>query len=57
MMNIFKQPGPKTLAARELEEAQRELLRAQSAMEYATNMVAYHQARIARLSVIVGTAK
>ena len=56
-MNIFKTPSPELLAARELEEAKRELLRAQSAMEYATQIVAYHQARIARLSAIVGTAK
>lgn len=42
-------PTALELAAEELAEAQRELLRASSAAEYADAMVAYHTARIERL--------
>jgi len=38
------------LAATELEEARRELLRTQSAHEYAGRIAEYHQDRIARLT-------
>jgi hypothetical protein len=42
-------PDVMTLAMRELDDAQRELLEAQSAKEYSTSMVLYHEARIRRL--------
>ena len=38
------------LMQRELDQAHRSLLEAQSDSEYAASMVTYHQARIARLS-------
>jgi hypothetical protein len=38
------------LMQRELDQAHRSLLEAHSDREYAESMVAYHQARIARLS-------
>ena len=44
-------PSPQTLALRELEDAQRRLLQAQSATEYAKNMATYHEQRIKRLTV------
>lgn len=46
---LFRPAPAQVLAARELDEARRQLLQAQSAEEYAHLMAAYHQARIARL--------
>lgn len=50
LFDLFKMPTPTELANRELLDAQRGLLKAQDAAEYSTNMVAYHTARIRRLS-------
>ena len=47
----FAVPSAKALALRELEDAQRRLLQAQSATEYAKNMATYHEQRIKRLTV------
>ena len=47
----FAVPSAKALALRELEDAQRRLLEAQSATEYAKNMATYHEQRIKRLTV------
>jgi hypothetical protein len=47
---LLKTPSPQQLALRELEEAQRELLKSQSLYEYAGRMTSYHQDRISRLS-------
>jgi hypothetical protein len=47
----FAVPSAKALALRELEDAQRRLLQAQSGAEYAKNMATYHEQRIKRLSV------
>jgi hypothetical protein len=41
------------IAERELAEAQRQLLSAQSGAEYARRMVEYHQDRIKRLTAFV----
>jgi hypothetical protein len=49
----FRTPSADMLAWRELEEAKRELLRSQSAMDYTKRMVEYHQDRIKRLSAYV----
>lgn len=48
--NPFRKPSVKVLAQQELEDAQRQLLVAQSAYEYARTMAAYHEARIKRLT-------
>lgn len=53
LFEVFRKPSAATLAQRELEEAQRELLQAQSSAEYAANLVQYHRARIARLKIFV----
>lgn len=45
----FKLPTPFMLATTELEDAERALLTAQTAAEYATSIVGYNQARITRL--------
>jgi hypothetical protein len=49
-LNLFKTPTAVEIAARELEEARRQLLRSQSAAEYASRISAYHLDRIKRLS-------
>ena len=55
---LFRPASAPVLAARELDEARRQLLQAQSAEEYAHSMAAYHQARIARLErYLAGDAK
>ena len=46
---MFRPASPEVLAARELDEARRQLLAAQSAEEYANAMCVYHEARIERL--------
>ena len=48
-IETFRKPSAIQLAQRELEDAQRQLLQAQSGAEYATRMVQYHQDRVARL--------
>lgn len=47
--NMFRAPSALELAAKELAEAQRQLLAALSAKEYATQMSEYHSQRIERL--------
>ena len=49
-LSLFKTPTAIELAARELEEARRELLRSQSTAEYASRISAYHLDRIKRLA-------
>lgn len=51
--SIFSAPSPETLALRELEDARRKLLEAQSAREFADSMCRYHEARIARLTMFL----
>jgi hypothetical protein len=50
ILRSLKTPTAVEIAARELEEARRQLLRSQSGAEYATRISAYHQDRIKRLS-------
>jgi hypothetical protein len=50
LKTIFQKPSPASMAQAELEEAQRSLLAAQTAKDYATNMVLYHETRIHRLN-------
>lgn len=50
---LFKAPPAELLARRELDEAKRRLLEAQSAAEYATAMVQYQQQRIDRLTKVL----
>jgi len=53
ILDIFKTPTARNLAVRELEEAQREHLRACSALEYAKAVVDYNASRITRLEAVV----
>lgn len=52
-MNLLKKllttPTPLEMAAKELVQAQREKLEAESALDYATSMVKYNTQRIVRL--------
>lgn len=59
-INWFKStygtPSAETIALRELEEAKRKLLEAQSGREYADSMCKYHEARIKRLTTYLHKA-
>jgi hypothetical protein len=50
LKDYFRLPSAKELAAKELETAQRKLLDALSAQEYAKRMADYHSDRIKRLT-------
>ena len=52
-LNPFYKPSPRELAQREMEDAQRELLAAQSAADYARRMSEYHADRIRRLTAFL----
>lgn len=56
-LNIFRTPSPLELAAKELDMAERGLLEAQSAREYADAMVTYHGERIDRLRRYIREAR
>lgn len=49
LIETFRKPSPDVLAARELDDNERELLKAQSGLEYAQCMVSYRLATVARL--------
>lgn len=49
LKSLFSPPSALELAAKELAEAQRQLLASQTAMEYARSMVTYNHQRISRL--------
>lgn len=55
LVKYFGLMSPLALAVRELEDAQRELLEAQSATEYASALVTYNKARVARLADFVAS--
>ncbi len=50
-------PSPNEMAAKELEEAKRRFLDAQSGMEYARRMSDYHADRIKRLTAYLENAE
>jgi hypothetical protein len=52
-LNPFAKPTPLFLATQELEEARRDSLAANTALDYARSLVTYQQARITRLSATV----
>jgi hypothetical protein len=56
MLNLFT-PDHRTVAQRELKESRLRLLEAQSALEYAQAMVAYHTQRIQRLEEMPGVVR
>lgn len=56
LKKIYSTPSAEALALRELEEAKRKLLDAQSGREYADSMCKYHEARIKRLTTYLHKA-
>lgn len=50
LSEAFRKPSAEIIAQRELEDAKRALLEAQSGLEYAAAMVDYHSSRIQRLT-------
>lgn len=56
ILKPFRIPSAMQLAIAELDEAQRRLLAAQTAQDYARRMVDYHTDRIARLTRYIKTA-
>jgi hypothetical protein len=52
-ISVFYPPGALALARIELEQAQRELLKAHSAQEYARNIAVYNTERIERLTAFI----
>ena len=53
--NLYCTPSAEAIALRELENAKRSLLEAQSGREYAEAMCKYHEARIKRLTAYLHT--
>lgn len=54
--NVYTTPSAEVLALRELEEAKRRLLEAQTAREYAESMCKYREAQIKRLTAYLHKA-
>ena len=52
---LLRTPSAEVIALRELEEAKRRLLTAQSTREYADSMCKYHEAQIKRLTAYLHT--
>ena len=49
LMNLFRPTSAEQLAQRELEDAKRELLTAQTSLDYYTSIVKFNETRINRL--------
>jgi hypothetical protein len=49
LIELMKPPSPLKIAIEELQQAERELLKAYTAKDYAHNMANYHMDRINRL--------
>ena len=49
LLNPFRTPSPEEMIVIELDQARRGLLESQTARDYATAMVSYHEVRIDRL--------
>lgn len=54
LKSLFELPTVRVQAERELQEAQRELLAAESATEYARRIAEYQKDRIRRLTAFIG---
>lgn len=56
LKQVYTTPSAEAIALRELENAKRSLLEAQSTREYADSMCKYHEARIKRLTTYLHKA-
>ncbi len=54
--SAYTMPSAEQIALRELEEAKRRLLEAQSSREYASSMCNYYEAKIKRLTTYLHNA-
>jgi hypothetical protein len=57
LKELWRLPSAKEMAVKELEEAKRRFLDAQSAMEYTRRMSDYHADRIKRLTIYIESAE
>ena len=57
LKELWRLPSAKQMAVKELEEAKRRFLDAQSAMEYTKRMSDYHADRIKRLTIYIESAE
>jgi len=57
LKELWRLPSAKEMAVKELEEAKRRFLDAQSAMEYAKRMSDYHADRVKRLTIYLESAE
>ena len=57
LKELWRLPSAKEMAVKELEEAKRRFLDAQSAMEYTKRMSDYHADRIKRLTIYIESAE
>lgn len=55
LKSVYSVPSAEVLALRELEEAKRKLLSAQTGREYADSMCKFHEAQIKRLTAYLHT--
>jgi hypothetical protein len=53
LKKLWATPSAEALALRELEDAKRKLLEAQTSREYADSMVKFREAQIKRLTVYI----
>lgn len=53
LKKLWQLPSPESLALRELEDARRKLLEAQTTREYATAMCAFRESQIRRLTAFI----
>lgn len=56
LKTVYKIPSAEALALRELEEAKRKLLEAQSGRDYAISMCNYYETKIKRLTAYLHNA-
>jgi hypothetical protein len=56
LKTVYKIPSAEVLALRELEEAKRKLLEAQSGRDYAISMCNYYETKIKRLTAYLHNA-
>ncbi len=57
LQKLLEKPSAHELAVREVNEAKRQRLAAQTGRDYAEAMVKYHEARIVRLEAYLETMK
>jgi len=56
LRSVYTTPSAELIARKELEDAKRKLLEAQTGKEYAESMCKYHEARIKRLTAYLHSA-